>query len=310
MLNALSRRPKAIAWFFVSLFYIDLVFSPIQTKAAERPLPLPPAFNGSDIWKIKSQPASSFSDNGTGKNLEKVSNNSSVSQRRKPLVVKSHLTTGPVQPETQSFQSVNANNLVDLFTGDFSYNIPLLDVGGYPVNLHYSSGITMDQEASWCGLGWNINPGSVNRNMRGLPDDFDGSDKIKKTISIKPNKTVGVDIGGSIELFGLPANLNISMGLFHNTYKGWGIQKALSVAVSAGIGAMGGLTAGLGISDNSQTGFNISPSMGFRLACNETMTSGGISIGTNYNSRTGIQALQITGSSDNQPTLVIRFAPV
>src|SRR5690606_10329884 len=52
--------------------------------------------------------------------------------------------TGPTQPEMQSFQSVNANNMVDLFTGDFSYNIPLLDVGGYPVNLHYQSGITME----------------------------------------------------------------------------------------------------------------------------------------------------------------------
>ena len=31
--------------------------------------------------------------------------------------------------------------MVDLFTGDFSYNIPLLDVGGYPVNLFYRSGI-------------------------------------------------------------------------------------------------------------------------------------------------------------------------
>jgi len=37
---------------------------------------------------------------------------------------------GPNQPEMQSFTSVGANNMVDLFSGDFSYNIPLLDVGG------------------------------------------------------------------------------------------------------------------------------------------------------------------------------------
>src|SRR4051812_512450 len=37
---------------------------------------------------------------------------------------------GPTQPESQSFTSVNSNNMVDLFSGDFSYNIPLLDVGG------------------------------------------------------------------------------------------------------------------------------------------------------------------------------------
>src|SRR5262245_12647491 len=32
---------------------------------------------------------------------------------------------GPGQPEMSSFKSVNADNMVDLFTGDFSYNIPL-----------------------------------------------------------------------------------------------------------------------------------------------------------------------------------------
>ena len=37
---------------------------------------------------------------------------------------------GPTQPEMQAFSSVNASNMVDLFSGDFSYNIPLLDVGG------------------------------------------------------------------------------------------------------------------------------------------------------------------------------------
>ncbi|MBS1749851.1 MAG: hypothetical protein JST63_08105, partial [Bacteroidetes bacterium] len=54
---------------------------------------------------------------------------------------------GPGQPEMLSFKSLGSDNMVDLFTGDFSYSIPLLDVGGYPVNIHYRSGITMDQEA-------------------------------------------------------------------------------------------------------------------------------------------------------------------
>ena len=41
--------------------------------------------------------------------------------------------------------------MVDLFSGDFNYNIPLMEVGGYPINLSYHSGIGMDQEASWVG---------------------------------------------------------------------------------------------------------------------------------------------------------------
>ncbi|WP_431212119.1 hypothetical protein ACQ86N_41235 [Puia sp. P3] len=87
---------------------------------------------------------------------------------------------GPSQPEMQSFSPVNANNMVDLFSGDFSYNIPLLDVGGYPVNISYHSGRSMDEDASWVGLGWNINPGSITRDMRGLPDDFNGGDDTLK----------------------------------------------------------------------------------------------------------------------------------
>src|SRR5688500_7258193 len=84
------------------------------------------------------------------------------------------LTGGPSQPEVESFEPIGTTEMVDLFSGDFVYNIPLFDVGGYPVNISYHSGVGMDQEASWVGLGWNINPGAITRNMRGFPDDFNG----------------------------------------------------------------------------------------------------------------------------------------
>ncbi len=80
------------------------------------------------------------------------------------------LTSGPAQPESQSFQAAGISDMVDLFSGDFKYNIPLLDVDGYPINLNYQSGVGMDDEASWVGLGWNLNVGSINRQMRGVPD--------------------------------------------------------------------------------------------------------------------------------------------
>ncbi|WP_207516076.1 PA14 domain-containing protein [Longitalea luteola] len=203
----------------------------------------------------------------------------------------------------QSFQSVNGNNLVDPFSGDFSYNIPLLDVGGYPVNLHYQSGVTMDQEASWVGLGWNINPGVISRNMRGLPDDFRGgvpnADEVTKTVSVKPNRTIGGNFGAGVnlEIFGAPIPIGVdrSYGIFHNTYKGWGIEKETHVSISVGTGSQGELTGGLSITSNSQTGTDISPSMGFTMGSKEAQLQGGITIGTNYNSRTGIQNLQITG---------------
>ena len=58
------------------------------------------------------------------------------------------LTSGPVQPESKQFQAAGTSDMVDLFTGDFKYNIPLLDVGGYPVNLNYQSVSGMYDEAS------------------------------------------------------------------------------------------------------------------------------------------------------------------
>ncbi|MGE0567819.1 MAG: hypothetical protein AB7O73_07710, partial [Bacteroidia bacterium] len=117
------------------------------------------------------------------------------------------LTNGPAQPECSSFTPVGTTDMVDPFTGDFSYNIPLLDVDGYPVNLSYRSGITMDQEASWVGLGWNINPGSITRNMRGLPDDFNG-DIVKKEFNMKDNISYGINVGATGKVLGIPGSGN------------------------------------------------------------------------------------------------------
>ncbi len=124
------------------------------------------------------------------------------------------LTSGPSQPEVESFSSINTSDMVDLFSGDFSYNIPLMNVpgpnGGYPINLGYNAGIGVEQEASWVGLGWNINPGVINRQVKSLPDDFNG-DEIKKSHYQKPNRTFGLNIPAKIplsaEIFGADLEL-------------------------------------------------------------------------------------------------------
>ncbi len=205
---------------------------------------------------------------------------------------------GPSQPEMQSFQSVNSNNMVDLFTGDFAYNIPLLDVGGYPVNIAYHSGRSMDEDASWVGLGWNINPGSITRDMRGLPDDFSGgTDTIKKTASIKPNISWGATLSGTVELVGLPLNVGASAGLFHTTYSGWGIETGLNASLNAGAKSQGSLTGGLSLTNNSQNGITISPSLGFQFSeYNATNNAGpayGAQLSTSYNSRTGLKDIHL-----------------
>ena len=55
------------------------------------------------------------------------------------------LTSGPEQPESKGFQPVGINNMVDLFSGDFHYSLPLVDVNGYAVSLSYNSGQSMDE---------------------------------------------------------------------------------------------------------------------------------------------------------------------
>src|ERR1019366_7457736 len=146
------------------------------------------------------------------------------------------LTGGPSQPEVQSFEPVGTSEMVDPFSGDFNYNIPLMDVDGYPINISYHSGITMDQEATWVGLGWNINPGVINRGMRGIPDDFNG-ENIVKELNMKDNKTYGFNTGAGLELFGtqkLKLRLNYSIGVKYNNYNGVGVDQSLNLSLSSG----------------------------------------------------------------------------
>ncbi|HEY4207855.1 MAG TPA: PA14 domain-containing protein, partial [Puia sp.] len=208
-------------------------------------------------------------------------------------------TGGPSQPEMQGFHSVNSNNMVDLFSGDFSYNIPLLDVGGYPVNIAYHSGIGMDDDASWVGLGWNVNPGSITRSMRGLPDDFNGgADTVKKVGHIKANLTFGANVEFSPELVGLPlVGLNINAGIYHSTYNGWGLESGLNVSLRAGSKSFGPFSGGLSLTNSSQNGITVQPNLGVTFGLHHASDNGGFSsglnLGTSYNARTGIKALQL-----------------
>ena len=222
---------------------------------------------------------------------------------------------GPTQPEMQSFKSVGADNMVDLFSGDMSYNIPLIDVGGYPVSIHYNSGITMDQEASWVGLGWNINPGVISRSVRGLPDDFNGTEQIEKTQSIKPNETIGGNYAKSFEIFGVNAadkgiSASLKAGLFYNNYKGWGLEYGITPSMSTSLFSKGSLTAGLSVSNNSQTGLDISPSFGVGIASKGKIGLGlDVKVSSNYNSRTGISGLQMN-LSGNSPKATVKNVEV
>jgi len=91
---------------------------------------------------------------------------------------------GPSQPEFVSYDAPGATDMVDLATGDFSYRLPVLDVPGpersFSLPLAYSAGIQLEQEASWVGLGWTLNPGAIARSVNGYPDDAN-ADQISTT---------------------------------------------------------------------------------------------------------------------------------
>lgn len=71
-------------------------------------------------------------------------------------------------------------DMVSLLTGNFGYTLPLMEVpspeGSFPINITYSSNVSLESEAGWIGLGWNLNVGSVNRMVSGVPDDYFSND--------------------------------------------------------------------------------------------------------------------------------------
>jgi len=208
---------------------------------------------------------------------------------------------GPSQPEMTGFKSVGTDNMVSPFTGDFSYNIPLLDVGGYPVNMFYNSGITMEQEASWVGLGWNVNPGTITRNMRGLPDDFNGTDKITKTQSFREDKTFGLTTGANVKLVGFPLlSLGASWGLAWNNKLGVsaeaGINAAVSISGKSASTKTYGLTASAGLNSSSRGGASVSPSISIQKQTASGQygnLSGSVGVGFNYSSRLGLSSMHL-----------------
>ncbi|MDR0802491.1 hypothetical protein [Fluviicola sp.] len=227
----------------------------------------------------------------------------------------SKIPGGPDQPEVQSFTPISSDNVVDLFSGDFSYNIPLLDIDGYPVNLSYNAGIGMEQESSWVGLGWNLNPGVVNRQMRGIPDDFNGVDKITQEYNQKPNWTVGTSVGADYEIFAVKIpkvggsagakdtiggiNISAKLGVEYNNYTGFGAD--FSIGPSFSIAKKIGFECGLEFTGSSQGGASVGTHVTLSDGNDEgSKVSNKLSIGSSFNSRQGLQQVSINFSRDHK----------
>lgn len=203
------------------------------------------------------------------------------------------LTSGPGQPEMASFEPVGTTDMVDVFTGDFNYNIPLLTVpgpnGGYPINIAYHSGIGIDDEASWVGLGWNINPGVITRNMRGLPDDFNG-EAVTKKLNMRPNRTATLGFGLSFpEVCGYKIGIGFNHGMTWNNYKGFGYSSGLSISGKVNDNA----SMGVGMNYNSLSGeTSLNPNISLTDETKKANNSFGLS--ANISSLNGLTDLNFT----------------
>jgi hypothetical protein len=208
------------------------------------------------------------------------------------------LTGGPSQPEVEAFTPIGTSDMVDISSGNFNYNLPLMDVEGYPVNISYSSGVTMDQEASCVGLGWNLNVGALTRSMRGLPDDFKG-ESIKKELKYQRNWSVGAGFGAGFEFTGknIEAGLNVGQNIVYNNYKGISIEPSVSGTLNAGNKLKSGKTEFLGLSlslRSTETGLTASPNFSYgRYIDKAEKAKGSVSMGLSIHSREGLKNLSL-----------------
>ena len=190
---------------------------------------------------------------------------------------------GPNSFEAASFEPVDATDMVNLVTGDMSYVLPLLNVpspeGGYPITLSNHAGIAMDQEASWVGLGWSLNPGSINRNTNGYPDDVITGKDINFAYDQNESEFYNFGVGASIN------GINVGVGAY------WGSHKSFGGSVSFGVGPTSvsvtagsrGTGVGLGYAGSIEDfASNISTGTSFKTL--QSQSGGFSSGGTGYGS--------------------------
>lgn len=160
----------------------------------------------------------------------------------RPTVVLA-LTSGPTQPEFSSFEPVATTNMVNEFSGDFTYNLPALNIpgangGGYALSLSYHSGTSPEEEASWVGYGWTLNPGAIVRNKRGFPDDYKGS-SVTFHNDVPANWTASIGGSANFEIFSYDVPASLSASIRYNNYKGVGYTAGAGLSFANGLVSLG-----------------------------------------------------------------------
>ncbi|WP_343670452.1 hypothetical protein [Chitinophaga sp.] len=215
------------------------------------------------------------------------------------------LTSGPAQPEAKQFAQAGTTDFVDLATGNFKYNIPLMDVDGYPLSLNYQSGSGMDEEASWVGYGWNLNVGAVNRQLRGIADDS-YADTVWTDNYVKPKITIGGSLTDRVEVAGIGKSIKVSgtfsRGIHSDNYTGIGADLTGNVGLSLSVPGASYLTpgVGIGITSSSSDGVTVNPSLSVKvLTGGNTVQGVGLSGNMAWNTRDGLKTLTLKTTFNN-----------
>ncbi|MFO0329945.1 MAG: hypothetical protein ACK514_01215, partial [Bacteroidota bacterium] len=197
------------------------------------------------------------------------------------------LTSGPTAPEATSFEPVDTTDMVNLATGDFTYNIPLLDVpgpaGGYPLSLSYHAGIQPNEDASWVGLGWTLNPGAISRTVNGYPDDQLGAVRTRHDYNHGVSRntfSVGIGVGGATLNLSISNDSNLGLGI------GTSVSIGPSFKVGNGIGIGADFTVGNDGYGNSYSGLSGGLQIG-KAGDGARGLTANIGFSTNFNSVSG-----------------------
>ncbi|MGW9686762.1 hypothetical protein [Flagellimonas sp. 2504JD1-5] len=206
--------------------------------------------------------------------------------------------SGPTAPEASSFEPVDATDMVNLATGDLSYVLPLMNVpspeGGYPLALSYHAGISVDQEASWVGLGWNINPGAINRSVNGYPDDWKKGNFKEYFYDVGNQSTYTF---ASIGYSSFGPGPSVGLSLSHSDDRGFGGSVSFGVGFENGA-SIGGSIGSNGVSANGGVGFG-SVGIGGSIGSNGVGLNAGYSFNTAINENGNITGNKLNVGVDS-----------
>lgn len=177
------------------------------------------------------------------------------------LFVNTSFAQGPNSPEAQGFEPADATDMVNITNGNLTYVLPLLNMNGYPISLSYHAGISPEMEASWVGLGWYLNPGSLTRGAVGTPDDWKSGVGINFTsyneTQVYHSISAGIGVTGTPVSVAIGANWGGGQGLVGT------IQYNLLIAniyadtrgnISGGVGLFGN---SMSFSNNSKPNYSL-----------------------------------------------------